>query len=204
MLRTDAEVVGAYVTPDGLKELLVQTDPRLKPLVILHFLYTLRWKRVLIFTNSLENTHRLFLLIKLFEGQSKVAVQEISSSVHQRKRQTSLEGFEKGTVDVIVASDSMARGIDLPNVEYVLLYDAPLHAKTYIHRSGRTARAGKKGTTLTLIKPDERKDFQKIVKELKKPLPERMVVAQEELSMLEVPYTNALQKLQSELEAGHR
>jgi ATP-dependent RNA helicase DDX51/DBP6 len=197
MMRNDAEVIGTYVTPEALKELSVLVDPRLKPLVVLHLLHNLGWRRVLIFTNSLESTHRLHLLIKLFKGKKDVIVQEISSLVHQRKRQASLDGFEKGKVDVIVASDSMARGIDLPNVEYVVLYDAPLHAKTYIHRSGRTARAGKSGTALTMLKANEKKNFERIMKELNKKSLEKMPVPPVELAVLEEGYRNALLLLEN-------
>ncbi|GAV04315.1 hypothetical protein RvY_14616 [Ramazzottius varieornatus] len=200
MMRNDAEVIGAYATPKGLKEFSIQIDPRLKPLVILHLLNVMKWRKVLIFTNSLENTKRLTLLIKMFsEGTNSLIVHEVSSNVHQRKRQASLDSFEKGTVDVIVASDSVARGIDLPNVEYVVLYDAPLHTKTYIHRVGRTARAGKSGTALTLLKADEKKGYTKIMKELNKQPPPKFVVAPEELVALEGPYKVALQKLEKEM-----
>ena len=198
MMRNDAEVIGTYVTPKGLKEFSIQIDPRLKPLVVLHLLSTVGWRKVLIFSNSLENTRRLCLLIKMF-GEKSLVVHEVSSNVHQRRRQASLDSFEKGTVDVIVASDSVARGIDLPNVEYVILYDAPLHAKTYIHRVGRTARAGKSGTALTLLKPDEKKGYTKIMKELNQQPPPKFVVPPEELASLEEPYKSALHKLEKEM-----
>lgn len=55
----------------------------------------------------------------------------------------------------LVTTDALARGIDLQNVDYVILYDAPRYVKNYIHRIGRTGRAGKKGTSLVLISPDQ-------------------------------------------------
>ncbi|OQV13278.1 ATP-dependent RNA helicase DDX51 [Hypsibius exemplaris] len=202
MMRNDAEVIGSYVTPDALKEMSILVDPRLKPLVILHLLHNLGWRKVLIFTNSLESTHRLYHLIRLFKGKSPVVAHEISSIVHQRKRQASLDSFEKGKVDVLVASDSVARGIDLPNVEYVVLYDAPLHAKTYIHRSGRTARAGKPGTALTMLKPNEKKMYDKIMKELNKKHPAKMALPPDQLGVLEEGYKIALVLLEAALQEG--
>ncbi|XP_055328290.1 ATP-dependent RNA helicase DDX51-like [Paramacrobiotus metropolitanus] len=200
LFRNDAELVGAYVTPEGLNELFVQCDPRLKPLIVLHLLHNLAWRRVLVFTNSLESTHRLYRLISLYKSPVKLNVQEVSSEVLQRKRQATLERFEKGNVDVIVASDAMARGIDLPNVDYVILYDVPLHAKTYIHRSGRTARAGRHGTTLTLLKPNEKKEFNGLVKALKKTFPKQLDVKADDMSALEAGYKKALKDLEDELE----
>lgn len=55
----------------------------------------------------------------------------------------------------IVSSDALARGMDIPGVKYVVSYDAPMYIKTYIHRIGRTARAGKKGTAVTLLLNEE-------------------------------------------------
>ena len=201
MMRHDAEVIGTYVTPDTLKEVSLLVDPRLKPLVILHLLHQLGWRRVLIFTNSLESTHRLYELIRLFRGRTNepVVVQEISSLVHQRKRQASLEAFARGKVDVLVASDALARGIDLANVEFVVLYDAPLHAKTYIHRSGRTARAGRAGTALTLLKANEKKTFDRIMRELRKKPPAKMALPPDQLALLEEGYRAALVALETVL-----
>lgn len=106
----------------------------------------------------------------------------------------------QGSIDVIVASDSMARGIDLPNVDYVVLYDAPLHSKTYIHRSGRTARAGKTGTTVTMLKQNERRSFREMMKELRKSMPDVLKVPVEKLKPMEDEYRNTLTKLEAELQ----
>ncbi len=63
---------------------------------------------------------------------------------------------------VLVASDGMARGIDLPNVTAVVNYDCPRQAKTYIHRVGRTARAGREGRSVTLLKQGQEKEFERL------------------------------------------
>lgn len=61
--------------------------------------------------------------------------------------------------DSVVCSDALARGIDIPDVDIVISYDPPRHIKTYIHRIGRTARAGKPGTAITLLTPKEQQVF---------------------------------------------
>lgn len=66
----------------------------------------------------------------------------------------------------LVCTDSMARGIDLPDVQAVFSYHAPKYVKTYIHRAGRTARAGTTGITITLVEPHEKRKFLEKLKEI--------------------------------------
>lgn len=81
---------------------------------------------------------------------------------------------------VIVATDVAARGIDVENVDYVVHYNVPFSAESYVHRSGRTARASASGTSLALISAEEQSQFRKICSTLAKPaggLPEMPVSA---------------------------
>ena len=73
--------------------------------------------------------------------------------------------FKRGAVDFLVATDALARGIDIGEIGHVVSYDCPLFVKTYIHRVGRTARAGKTGTAITLVDKSENKKFNSIMKE---------------------------------------
>ena len=66
-----------------------------------------------------------------------------------------LEGFRKGEVQVLVSSDAMTRGMDVEGVKHVINYDMPMYIKMYIHRAGRTARAGQAGRCFTLLRKDE-------------------------------------------------
>ena len=85
------------------------------------------------------------MLVKLFGG---VKVAEYSSSLTPQQRRAILRHFRKGKIQLLVCSDAMARGMDIENVMYVISYDAPNFAKTYVHRVGRTARAGNTGEYL--------------------------------------------------------
>ena len=86
--------------------------------------------------------NRLFLLVKHFGG---ISVAEFSSTLTGLQRQAILNDFDSGKAQLIICSDAMARGLDLQDVQYVLSYDPPVSSKTYIHRVGRTARAGRTG-----------------------------------------------------------
>ncbi|XP_023931271.1 ATP-dependent RNA helicase DDX51-like [Lingula anatina] len=156
LARIEGGFVGKYTTPVGLSEYFIQVAAQDKPLVVLHLMHHLKFRHVLCFTNSVEATHRLFLLVKLVGG---LEVREFSSSLHAIKRNRILKQFAAGKIDLLVCSDAMARGMDVDNVQYVLSYDSPPYIKTYIHRVGRTARAGKVGTAVSLCEKKENELF---------------------------------------------
>lgn len=85
---------------------------------------------------------RLFLLVRNFGA---ITAQEFSSNLSAANRQTILNEFKCGHIQIIICSDAMSRGLDVPSVKYVISYDPPVSSKTYVHRIGRTARAGNKG-----------------------------------------------------------
>ncbi|QBY00168.1 DEAD/DEAH box helicase [Rhodophyticola sp. CCM32] len=81
----------------------------------------------------------------------------IHGDLDQSQRMRTLDGFRDGTIRFLVASDVAARGLDIPNVSHVLNYDVPSHAEDYVHRIGRTGRAGRKGKTIMLHVPSDDK-----------------------------------------------
>ncbi len=87
---------------------------------------------------------RLYLMLAAVPELALRAA-EYSGQLPQRQRSANLQAFREGQAQVLVASDAATRGIDLPDVAAVVNYDAPAHAKLYVHRAGRTARAGKPG-----------------------------------------------------------
>ncbi|KAL8624752.1 hypothetical protein ACOMHN_002447 [Nucella lapillus] len=95
--ETDGGFVGKYTTPEGLTEYLVESEAGQKPLVVLHLLHHLKFRSVLCFTNSVETTHRLCLLVKLFGG---VTVKEFSSRLPADRRRKILKQFSKGKIDL--------------------------------------------------------------------------------------------------------
>ena len=90
----------------------------------------------------------------------------MSRIVDNEGRKRILEEAAKGTVRVLVSSDHMSRGIDLKNIGLVVNYDLPSQAKTYVHRVGRTARAGRPGVAVTMFKKGQGGLFRKVRSEI--------------------------------------
>lgn len=161
------EFVGKFTTPLELTEKSCETELRLKPLTLFSLIKENNWKRFLCFTNNNDSAHRLaFVLRKLFEDEMEI--EELSSNLNKNARNSMLYKFSAGKINGLVSSDTLARGMDLPNVDVVLSYDCPRHIKTYVHRIGRTARAGKLGTAITLITDDDKALFNRILKDMGK------------------------------------
>jgi superfamily II DNA/RNA helicase len=86
----------------------------------------------------------------------------LHGDMDQRARMASLDAFKTGSVNLIVCSDVAARGLDIPDVSHVFNFDVPTHAEDYVHRIGRTGRAGKTGVALTIVTPADQKHIQEI------------------------------------------
>src|SRR5690606_27440041 len=107
---------------------------------------------VLIFARTKRRTDKLASFLK----ERGVPSSRIHGDRSQAQRQDALDGFRKGKFRVLVATDIAARGIDVPHIEHVINYDLPMVAEDYLHRIGRTARAGRSGSALCLVSPEER------------------------------------------------
>ena len=136
--------------------------------------------RVIIFSSSKKMVKQLTLeLLK-----QKVNVAEMHSDLDQAQRDDTMMKFRNNHISVLVATDIISRGIDIDDIELVVNYDAPADPEDYVHRIGRTARAGRGGESLTLISSRDRLRFQNIEKLIEKkvetyPLPEGMKVIKE-------------------------
>ncbi len=94
----------------------------------------------------------------------------LHGDLDQSVRTATLDGFRDGTIKVLVASDVAARGLDIPGVSHVVNFDVPIHAEDYVHRIGRTGRAGREGAALTICLPHEDKHLEKIEKLIGAPI----------------------------------
>jgi superfamily II DNA/RNA helicase len=90
----------------------------------------------------------------------------LHGDMRQEARDRALKRFADGHVGVLVATDVAARGLDLEDIRLVVNYDAPLDDKAYVHRVGRTARAGKTGTSITFVTPDQQGDVSRMAARL--------------------------------------
>ncbi|MDD5547823.1 MAG: DEAD/DEAH box helicase [Candidatus Pacebacteria bacterium] len=98
-------------------------------------------------------------------------VAEIHSNRSLNQRRDALEGFKSGKYRILIATDIAARGIDVKNIELVVNFDLPSTAEDYVHRIGRTARAGESGHAISFARPDEARDIRAIERLIKKNIP---------------------------------
>ncbi|XP_049625173.1 ATP-dependent RNA helicase DDX51 [Suncus etruscus] len=189
----DGDQGGKYAFPAGLTHHYVSCRLRFKPLVLLHLLRSWDLSRVLCFTNSRENAHRLFLLIQSFGGTT---VAEFSSRYGPGQRRTILKQFEQGKIQLLISTDATARGIDVEGVQMVVNYDAPQYLRTYVHRVGRTARAGKRGQAFTLLLRVQERKFLRMLAEAGLPQLQRHETSTNDLQLLVPQYEEALAQLE--------
>ncbi|XP_068600650.1 ATP-dependent RNA helicase DDX51 [Brachionichthys hirsutus] len=178
--------------PEGLTEFYVPCTLSKKPLLILHFILRMKLSPVLCFTNARETARRLFLLVQLFGG---VPVAEFSSRLSPGERRKTLREFEQGKIQLLISTDAAARGIDINGVKCVVNYDAPQYIRTYVHRIGRTARAGKTGLAFTFLLGVQEKRFLQMVVEAGSPGIQKQIVKPESLKGMEARYEQTLQEL---------
>ena len=95
----------------------------------------------------------------------------IHGDLDQAHRMRTLDGFRDGSITFLIASDVAARGLDIPNVSHVFNFDVPSHAEDYVHRIGRTGRAGKLGTAMTICSKRDEKYLEEIEKLVKQEIP---------------------------------
>lgn len=97
------------------------------------------------------------------------------SDLDQSKRDDVILDFKAGKIQVIVATDILARGIDIDDIEMVVNYDVPREAEDYVHRIGRTARADRDGRAVTFVSPEEFSKLKRIERLLEKDIPKEEV-----------------------------
>jgi ATP-dependent RNA helicase RhlE len=154
---------------DVSQELFFVTQPD-KPRLLEKILQEYRGS-VLVFSRTKFSAKKIAVHLR---GLGHTAV-EFHSNRSQSQRQEALAGFKNGRYRVLVATDIAARGIDVKNIELVLNYDLPAVAEDYVHRIGRTGRAGEKGHAISFARPDQRRDVQAIERLMRATLPVSML-----------------------------
>lgn len=124
-------------------------------------------KRIIVFSRTKHGADKLVKWL----GTQDIKADAIHGNKSQGQRQRALEDFRKNKTAVLIATDIAARGIDIPGIEIVVNYDLPNVPESYIHRIGRTARAGASGRAISFCAPDEHKQLRDIENLLKKPIP---------------------------------
>lgn len=164
--------VNVNVTPDKLvveliDQRLMMVERQHKALAVANILREKGVTRALVFTRTKYGANRLVRNL----GRAGIRAQGIHGDKSQGARQRALDDFKKGRTRVLVATDIAARGIDVENISHVVNFDIPNLPETYVHRIGRTARAGLKGVSISLCSKEEHKLLSEIERLIKQPIP---------------------------------
>ena len=159
----DKVVVSAedYVDPSKLTQVYYDVKPYLKLSLLVHLLKKEEEENSdlsMVFCNTRKTVNFVERNLKK-EG---IKAQAIHGGFSQNQRDNAMDNFDSGDVDVLVCTDVAARGLDIPNVSHIYNYDIPRDSKQYIHRIGRTARAGEKGKAINLLSPRDHDSFRRI------------------------------------------
>ena len=146
MLRPGASAVNSDIT-----HLSMVCEERDKPKVLRQLLSATRPERALVFAHLNSTAEDIAAQL----AHHKVAVAELHASIDKLGRKQSMDDFRSGRAQVMIASDVAARGLDIPGVTHVINLDPPTQSKAYLHRVGRTGRAGARGEAITLMTEHE-------------------------------------------------
>lgn len=147
--------VKSYVDPSKLKQLFYDVPQSMKFSLLVHLLKNEKEGLVMVFCNTRINTDFVANNLKL-QGINAMA---IHGGLAQNNRNRIMKDFHAGEVLILVCTDVATRGLDVKNVSHVYNYDTPMTAKEYIHRIGRTARAGKEGIAISLVSSRDYENF---------------------------------------------
>jgi len=145
------EIAARGTTAEGIEQAVMPVEQSQKPELLAGVLQRRGADRVLVFTRTKSRADMLETI--LTRMGIKVGVMHADRA--QKARQKALEDFRAGKMEVLIATDIVARGIDISDISHVINYDVPENPEDYVHRIGRTGRAGASGYALTFVGPDE-------------------------------------------------
>ncbi len=159
------QVAAVSSTPDRVQQALVLVAKRDKPALLVDLLTSTYVERAIVFSRTKHGADRITKHL----NQNDIPAEAIHGDKRQNVRQRALAGFRDGRVQVLVATDIAARGIDVDDVSHVVNFDIPHEPETYVHRIGRTARAGAAGKAISFCDPDsDERDFMRGIERLLK------------------------------------
>jgi ATP-dependent RNA helicase RhlE len=165
------EIAKQNTTADGISQLIHPVDSKRKKNLLSYLIKKENWKQVLVFTRTKHGANRLAEHLEK-EGITSAAIHGNKS---QGARTKALAGFKNGELRVLVATDVASRGIDIDQLPHVVNYELPNVAESYVHRIGRTGRAGKKGIAVSLVCVDEKDFLRDIERLLKQEIPKVVI-----------------------------
>ncbi|KAJ8679416.1 hypothetical protein QAD02_015203 [Eretmocerus hayati] len=161
------EVSTKYQTVDKLQQYYVFIPVKFKDVYLVHILNELSGNSFMIFCSTCNNTMRTALLLR---SLGFMAV-PLHGQMSQNKRIAALTKFKAKNRSILISTDVASRGLDIPHVDVVINFDIPTHSKDYIHRVGRTARAGRSGISVTFVTQYDVELYQRIEQLIGKQLP---------------------------------
>jgi len=152
------EVSEKYTTVEKLQQAYLFIPAKYKDVYLVSILNDMNGKSIIVFSSTCTTTLRLALLTRNL-GFTTVP---LHGQMSQTKRLGALNKFKGKARSVLIATDVASRGLDIPHVDIVINYDIPTHSKDYIHRVGRTARAGRSGKSITFVTQYDIELYQRI------------------------------------------
>ncbi|UYZ63888.1 DEAD/DEAH box helicase [Hymenobacter weizhouensis] len=154
-------------TADTVTQAVYMVEKNDKPALLEHVLSDRNIRRVLVFTRTKHGADKVVKTL----AKANIPAEAIHGNKSQNHRQRALSNFKAGTTRVLVATDIAARGIDVDELTHVINYEIPNEPETYVHRIGRTGRAGANGTALSFCDDEERAYLQDIQKLIRRQVP---------------------------------
>ena len=198
ILRNPEKVIAhkTSTTANTIKQFLYFTNKSTKKDLLFHILRNNDIKQILVFSRTKHGADRIVRNLK----KKNINSAAIHGDKSQNQRQKTLKDFKDNNLRVLVATDIAARGIDIDQLNYVLNYDIPNEAETYVHRIGRCGRAGNKGISISISEPEENVYVKAIEKLIGKKIE---IVSEQPFKQTEKPM-NAQQKKEFEKEKNRK
>ena len=173
------------LTAEKIEQFYLELNRNMKTEILNRLILIHKPKKSIIFCN----TKRMVEALELEIAQKGYKVDSLHGDMRQSSRDNVMKKFRNGTIDVLIATDVAARGLDVSDIDLVFNYDLPQQAEYYVHRIGRTARAGKKGASFTFVTSRDYPKFKEIekyanIKMEKMKLPTKSDVEKESLDNL--------------------
>ncbi|MCK5697225.1 MAG: DEAD/DEAH box helicase [Gammaproteobacteria bacterium] len=152
-------------TVESVKQWICPVDKKKKPALLMHLISHNRWEQVLVFSRTKHGANKLTKYLEEYG----IRAAAIHGNKSQGARTKALANFKNGVVKVLVATDIAARGLDIEQLPHVINFDLPSVPEDYVHRIGRTGRAGATGEAVSLVSADEFKllcDIEQLIQQL--------------------------------------
>ncbi len=167
----EISVTPENTTAESVSQVIYPVDKSKKTALLIKLIQDNNWQQVLVFSRTKHGANRLTKFLE----KAKIPASAIHGSKSQGARTRALAEFKAGDIQVLVATDIAARGIDIDLLPHVINFDLPNVAEDYVHRIGRTGRAGSSGQAISLVCADELDDLKGIERLIQQILPRETV-----------------------------